>query len=323
MKRPIPVLIALLGFPGVFPCAGQYLYTETFKGTTAPGWSFAGDDPGTPAPVLTAAQGIDTAGNGWLRLTQNAGNQSAYAFFDRAIQSPGAIRISFEYAVWNGSGADGICFFLFDGSTVNPSPGAFGGSLGYAQKTGVDGVVNGWLGVGLDDFGNFSNPTEGRIGGPGAVPNSLTVRGSGNSTTGYLYLTSANLNSLGQMDFPSSTTRPDQTGVDYRKVTIDISSNNLLTVSMQFGAAASPAVVIDNFNLGTSTNMVPRPSTLSMGFSSATGGSTEIHEIRNLVVETSLPLVPELSSWLVAGLGLVTATGTRWFARRTKPATAA
>ena len=317
------VLLLILGLLGTLPCDGQYLYTETFKNTTAPGWSFAGDDPGTPAPILTAAQGIDTAGNGWLRLTQNTGNQSSYTFFDRAIQTPGSIHISFEYAVWNGTGADGICFFLFDGSTVSPSPGAFGGSLGYAQKTGVDGVVNGWLGVGLDDFGNFSNPTEGRIGGPGAIPNSLTVRGSGNGTSGYAYLTSSNLNSIGQMDFPSSTTRPDQTGVDYRRVTIDISSNNLLTVSMQFGAAGTPLAVINNFDLGTSTNMAARPSTLGLGFASATGGSTEIHEIRNFVLETSLPLVPELSSWAIAGVGLASVAGTRFLVRRVRPAAVA
>lgn len=323
MKRRVLILLAALGLPAAFPCAAQFLYSETFKNTTAPGWSFAGDDPGTPAPVLTAAQGIDPAGDGWLRLTQNTGNQSAYAFFDSAVQTPGSIHVSFEYAVWNGSGADGISFFLFDGSTVSPSPGAFGGSLGYAQKTGVDGVVNGWLGVGLDNWGNFSNPTEGRIGGPGFIPNSVTVRGSGNGQNGYLYLTSANLDSIAQMDFPSSTTRPDQTGVDYRRVAIDISTNNLLTVTMQFGAAGTPLAVINNYDLAGSTNMVARPSTLGLGFSAATGGSTEIHEIRNFVLETSLPLVPELSSWIIAGVGLVAVAGTRFLVLRAKPVAAA
>lgn len=321
--RTVLVAIAAVLLTRAAPAPAQFLYSETFTGTTANGWYFAGDDPGTPAPVLTAAQGIDPAGNGWLRLTSNANNQSAYAFLNSAIRTPSSFSISFEYAMWNGTGADGISFFLFDATTPSPSPGAFGGSLGYAQRTGVEGVSGGWLGIGLDNFGNFSNPTEGRIGGPGFIPNSLTVRGSGNSTTGYNYLTMANLDSLGQMDFPSATTRPDQAGVDYRKVTLDFSSNNTLTVTMQFGAAGSPQTVISSYDLNAASNQAPRPTLMGIGFAAATGGSTDIHEVRNLVITSSLPLVPELSSWLVAGTGLGAAGAARWMAARRRSSTRA
>ena len=79
--------------------------------------------------------------------------------------------------MYGGTGADGLTFFMFDGATPAFTTGASGGSLGYAQKTragggGLDltGVPNGYFGLGIDLFGNYSNATEGRIGGTGLRP---------------------------------------------------------------------------------------------------------------------------------------------------------
>jgi autotransporter-associated beta strand protein len=275
----------------------QVTVTESFTGTSASGWVFGGSS-GSTSPYLTANT-VDTPGDGWLRLTENTNNQSTYALFDSSIFSVNAqIQIEMEYAFWNGSGADGITFFLVDGNVDASTfqPGAYGGSLGYAQKdagaappSGVAGMPGGYLGFGLDNFGNFSNPTEGRIGGPGSRPNAVAVRGPESSN--YAYIGGATLNSYGQMDFPTSTTRPDQTGVDYRAFRITLDANNQLTVEMKFGASSS---FVTAFTADLSA--YDRPETFKIGFTGATGGSTEIHEVRNVAV-TMTPWQPSAFEW--------------------------
>ncbi len=78
---------------------------------------------------------------------------------------------SYQIRGWlpnNGSGADGLGFILSD-YTVSPNPGAFGGSLGYAQKSSAqgadtthDGFAGGWLGMAVDEWGNYILGAEGR-----------------------------------------------------------------------------------------------------------------------------------------------------------------
>ena len=60
-----------------------------------------------------------------------------------------------------GDGADGISFFLQDG-TQAPGLGAFGGSLAYScsnANTPHDGLTGGYIGLGIDEYGNFLNGT--------------------------------------------------------------------------------------------------------------------------------------------------------------------
>jgi autotransporter-associated beta strand protein len=280
----LAALFALASLPA-FPVHGQTTFTESFTGTTAPGWVFGGNY----TPNLTANT-IDTPGNGWLRLTDNATNRSTYALLDTEIFSVNAqIQIEMDYTFWNGTGADGITFFLIDGS-VNAStfaPGSYGGSLGYAQRTGTGagpGMDGGYLGFGFDNFGNYSNPTEGRVGGTGSVSNAIAVRGPESSNWAFVN-GSAALQTLpggGQMDFPTYTTRPDQTGADYRSFRLTLDANNLLTVEMKFGASSA---YITAFTADLSA--YERPETFKIGFTGATGDNTEIHEIRNLSVTTT------------------------------------
>ena len=256
--------------------------TGSFTGTTLDsGWTTGGSGY---TPILTAPS-IDTAGNGWLRMTSSAGNEATYAYDTNSFAAAHAtITATFNYASYNGSGADGITFFLADASKTF-AVGAYGGSLGYAQKTAaggggadINGMNGGYIGVGIDEFGNYANPTEGRIGGIGSTPNAISVRGPGQGLTGYNYL--GGTNGLGtQIAFPGSSTRP--TGASLRTIEVVITATNQMTVYMATGGTGN-FTALYSIDLSGYT----RPDNLIMGFTAGTGGSTDIHEVQNVALSS-------------------------------------
>ena len=247
---------------------GQVL-TESFTGalgSTPTGWVFAGTGY-TPNLTGPADDG------GWLRLTSTGNNQATSAYYDTAFSATGAtVYASFEYASWGGTGADGIAFFLFDGSTTF-SVGADGGSMGYAQKTGVDGLAGGYIGVGIDEWGNYSNATEGRVGGTGFYQDAIAVRGS--EASGYTFLGGSGTLAT-SIDTPSVTNRP----TTINKVQVLLTATNQLTVTLQQGGVTPQTVLQMDLSAYT------RPETLKLGFTSGTGGSTNFHEVRNVEAST-------------------------------------
>ena len=307
------IFAALCAFAGlVLSTNAQVTVTESFTGTTASGWVFGGSG-GSTSPYLTANT-TDTAGDGWLRLTESLNNQATYALFDSAIFSVNAqIQIEMDYTFWNGSGADGITFFLVDGNVNSTTfdPGSYGGSMGYAQRTGDPGMVGGYLGFALDNYGNYSSSSEGRTGGLGSglYTNRVAVRGPESSNYDFIAASSAldTLSGGGQMDFPTATSRPDQTGADFRSFRLTLDANNQLLVEMRFGAGSS---YITAFTADLSS--YDRPETFKIGFTGATGGSTEIHEVRNVSV-TMTPWQPTAFEWdNGAGADKSAATASNW-----------
>jgi hypothetical protein len=291
---------------GDVPIASGFYFNDAFTGTevTQSKWiSKAGT--GSAEAVLTAraditkptggiaglATAIDTPGNGALRLTNASGDQSAFVLFDQAFDSTKGVNVTFDFFSYGGSGADGMSFFLIDGATAGASvtPGDLGGSLGYA--TGLNGttvnpgLTNAYLGVGFDEYGNFSNPAEIATGdnGPGFAPDSVAVRGKGNATTGYKYLTGATIGA--GIDNAAATAR----ATARRTVEIDLTSAGILNVAIDlngdrdFEDAGERAIT--NFNVQTANGAAP--TTYKFGFSSSTGGLTNIHELNNLAIAAS------------------------------------
>ncbi len=231
--------------------------------------------------------------SGRLRLTNNTGNNA------KAVTVPGIfpaagnyISVEFQLYAYNGSGADGVAVTLSD-YAVPAVPGAFGGSLGYAQKTGTDcgkpagcpGFAGGWLGVGLDEFGNYSNPTEGRIGGPGAVAQSIGLRGSGSGASGYNWIGGKTPVSSPTIDSRSSTTAAPghtyQVVVDARNYT-NASKNAAVQVNRDTGNGSGYVNQVNIPNVYAPTanpTQAPVPDNWQISFTGSTGGSTNIHEI--------------------------------------------
>lgn len=247
--------------------------------------------------------------DGVLRLTENQTNQRGYVYIDIPFPSVFGIKASFEYFSYGGdviSRADGISFFLFDADVPIFTPGGFGGSLGYAQKENDPGLSGAYLGIGFDEFGNFGNIAENKVGGfAGAgtdlVPDAIVIRGPGNGTSGYAFLVGRKTMSIGNDglnpggQFPISSggtgtqrvTDPNQPG--YRKVFLDLQpkpdgTGYFVTLQMMVTTTSGQPRMVTIFDRPYD---FPAPKNLKMGFAASTGGFTNYHEIRNVQVEVS------------------------------------
>lgn len=290
-------LCLLLAFSNL--AHGYIIINAPMTDNNAAGWTLGGN-PTTARLTGTGntAGGDDAVGSGWLRLTNNSGNQTGYAYNATTFDLSAGLLIQFDYATWGGNGADGYSVFLFDADVPTFNIGAFGGSLGYAQKLpptvnpAVPGISGGYVGIGVDEFGNFASGTEGRYQGQGQTPNTLTVRGSvvgfGNGAAGqtsgstsYPWIDTSNNN--GSLWY-NGTTRPVQTSSNYRKVIISISPapNPVLNASVQFGYNTTPVQMLTNLPLPA----ISASQQLQVGFGASTGGSTNYHETRNLLITT-------------------------------------
>lgn len=210
-----------------------------------------------------------------LRLTDNSGNVATAATFQRLLPATGNyVQVQFKYYAYNGNGADGIAA-IFSDASITPQPGGYGGSLGYAQLNGADGFSGGWLGVALDEYGNFANPTETRNGGPGLRADSVSIRGSGSGTSGYRYLagTAANLNP--GIDVSGTTAGPGHT---YR-ITLDSSVSGKTMVTVERNTGAGFTTLVPPFDALTQSGQAGLPSNFFMSLTGSTGGSNNIHEL--------------------------------------------
>ena len=216
--------------------------------------------------------------NGRLRLTQNVTNQATSATFQRLFPGAGnLVTVEFDqyaYKTSGTSGADGMAVVLSD-ATLTPQPGAFGGPLGYGFKTGISGFAGGWLGVGIDEYGNYAN--EGGSYNIGSRPQAVSIRGSGSGTSGYRYLagTASNLNPT--VDSGTNSNRPHR----YR-ITVDsrTAGNSVATVERDSGDGFR--TLVGPINMTSQTGQATVPGNFLLSLTGSTGSVTNFHEIDNV-----------------------------------------
>lgn len=260
-------------------CALQLqCFNDAFNGSALGGdWAVAsrGATAFTPAIV-----------NGRMRLTSSQGNVATASTLQRLFPAAGNyIQVQFQHYAYSGSGADGMAIVLSDAS-VTPQPGAFGGPMGYGTRGDAanPGFAGGWLGVGIDEYGNFSTEGGSPSDGPGQRSDSVAMRGSGNGALGYRYIagTGAGLNP--GIDNAASTSPAP--GHKYR-ITLDgrFSDEARVTVERDSGGGF---VVLSNLNavnvLAAAYSQAPLPSDFYLSLTGSTGGSTNIHELDDLQV---------------------------------------
>lgn len=346
-----PVLLfGPLAAPSVAQAAGSgtLLVAEPFTGAAAdPRFNGYGSACLTGAPAVTSVSDdlhqlrgcaddrtgpVPPAGGdpyGFLELTDAATDQAGAVLFDQALPADEGLEVVFDQYQYGSTTpatpADGISFFLVNGSGGLSAPGAFGGSLGYAQKEPgftpdppfIPGVDGGYLGIGLDVLGNFFGDWERRGDGctdtspsgtafyvPAPGENMVTVRGPGDGTTGYCFLTATSDNFTttgpwnttlpGDLQGPTTSVPPSASPEEAaalinpskRTVTVRISPapSPRVTVLIDFLTEAGPVEVLDF------PAPEPVPDTYKFGFAASTGQFTDVHLIGGLTVSSERPL---------------------------------
>lgn len=267
-------------------CTAQFTITETFRSSSSSGITLGG------SALLTAGT-IDPDGDGWLRLTPATTNQLGYGIVNASFPSTLGVLVDFEYTAWrpSGDGADGFSVFLFDATASPFSIGGIGGSLGYAQYNIVPtdpGLTGGYLGIGVDAFGNFSSTVNGKSGGPGSTPNAVAVRGPAPSYTyitgNQIIVSDAGTGDNGGVDYNTLTaTRPAQTQF-YRRLQFEVvpaGPNYALTVRWKTSQTGSFVTLLGPVTLTTAP-----PASMKVGFAASTGSFINNHEVRNVLITT-------------------------------------
>ena len=223
---------------------------------------------------------VSELGNGRLRLTQAGDANSNGIYKDYKIPADRYLAFDFTAAA-HGSGSsssgDGLAVILSD-YAVSPALGATGGRLGYGPDTGasVNGFAGGWLGIGIDEFGNFS----GDFGGPGQRANSVALRGSVSGLSGFNYIAG------------TSTLSPaldvDASGSRFR-MTIDSSNgtNSYTTVERNTGSGFATLSGLSNVDVANASGQASRPSHFRISFAAAVAGATNNHDIDDLRILSS------------------------------------
>ena len=241
--------------------------------------------PPTGLPItitsFTGSTAFDEAGtttinsSGYLQLTSTATNQDGIAVYNQSFPSTAGLSVQFTYYSGGGTGADGISFFLLNADEItaaghtaaNVTAGGYGGGLGYSDD-GSSGITDGFLGLGLDTYGNYTAVDRGQTGNAAAAPNEIAVRGAGSGTTGYALLTNA-----------AYTPGIDGTRTVKVNLVKTDSTHESLSVFMSSDGGVTYQEVITNYAVAQTL-----PSNFYLGFAASTGGSTDTHEIENLSV---------------------------------------
>ncbi|MGI2225735.1 DUF6701 domain-containing protein [Shewanella frigidimarina] len=225
---------------------------------------------------------------GRLRFTSASGNQATSSTYQRLFPAEdNLVEIEFDYYAWSkssGTGADGIAIILSDAS-ITPQPGSFGGALGYAQRNnGTPGFAGGWLGIALDEYGNFSSPNEGKNGGPGFRRQAVAIRGSADTSYRYLIGTSADISP--KIDVRStSSAQPNHR----YKIIIDsrVSGKAMVSVlrdTTNNGITDNYETLIAPFDALSFSGQAPVPENFYLSITGSTGGSNNNHEMDNFQV---------------------------------------
>ena len=294
----------------VTPGVGPFLLSQTFAGTSTPAnqwlWTstacLTAGTASTPATSIPACGGSakqNPPGYGVLQLTPPSQFQVSMAAYDLPFSTVNGLRIKYNLYSYDGTGSDGTLLWMSYGNQPEPTvPAGTGGHLGYIDGTvdnapplangrarppsSTGGMANVYLGIGFDEFGNFSAFLPG---GPGLVPQTVAVAGA--QSIGYYYLTGVD-NLSGQpvslpfsLEQPGSRVRPKVVPA----VEIMLQPDGLLQVAIDIHDGQGYVTYISKNIVGIAGEPAV-PSSVYIGINGSNGANYERHEIDDLSITT-------------------------------------
>ncbi|MGW0503167.1 fibronectin type III domain-containing protein [Micromonospora sp. NPDC003241] len=343
----------LVAVPGPAAADGTVLFDQPFRNNTANGIG-AVAVPGVPlgtssnsaclsasgntttGPLLSCPTSTDPQGSGKLRLTPASLTRQGGVFGAVSVPTSQGLHVTFNSYQYGGTspGADGLAFVLAAVDPADPrSPsiiGQPGGSLGYsaAFNGGSVGLSNGYLGIGFDVFGNYSNSVyqgTGCTNPPyisttgGRVPGQVVIRGPGRNGVGYCAVNSTATSTSSSAIALRASTRAasvvpvevvaNTTGSTYTTSTgITVPAGQYAVRFTPVGGTArtlSGALPVVSSTLYPSPNWLNAngfPRQLAFGWVGSTGAVTDFHEIDNARA-VSFNQVPDLTVTQTSSVG--------------------
>ena len=251
----------------------------------------------------------DTNGTGALYLTSNDNQQAGTMLYNQALPTAGGLNISFYQAQYGGTGADGISFFVKDGTKTDLTVGRPGGNLGYK---GIPGAL---FAVGFDSYGNWmnqgygdsacTNDTVNAANILGGVPKALAIRGPDtsvgkNGTSGFCILKNGYLGADGAIgaDYFGTGTDTRASAARPVRIIVDPSTNSNPKIYVYMWKSGSLTQDVSTAPIALIVNQPAEyiaAGTIKFGFSSSTGGAKDTHAIWGLeiapLVSASSPTV--------------------------------
>ncbi|CAO5163189.1 Staphylococcus aureus surface protein A (modular protein) [Frankia sp. AiPs1] len=278
----------------------------------------------TTGVLRSCTSSTDSPGSGKLRLTNSSTFVEGGLFGAASVPTSQGLDVTFNTYQYGGTHADGLAFVA---SAVNPAAptapaniGQPGGALGYTPASGsLAGLSNGYLGIGLDVFGNYSSSTyqgsgctnPAYISTTGRVPGQVVVRGPGAGLVGYCALNSTATTTASPPVALGATARaaslvPVEVVINPTGQTIVTNSgvsaapSTYKVVFTPVGGTprtlqgALPTVPAGLYPSSTWTTAAGIPRQLAFGWVASTGSVTDFHEVDNARVVTFNP-VPQLN----------------------------
>ncbi|MHA2814511.1 DUF6701 domain-containing protein [Vibrio campbellii] len=267
--------------PPVQQC--NLLPMETFSSSNVDSWSVIGYGSSVKPRVV----------NGRFRLNDNRARQATASAYNYLFPSKeNYLEIEFDHYAYGSSrnGADGLALVVSD-ANVPPQTGAFGGPLGYGMKLkknhshevseDVEGFAGGWLGIGIDEYGNFYREGGENLARNG-IPNNVGIRGAGLKDSdgkwlrGYKYIKGQQFN--GDLDNRKNK-------LHRYKVILNSRKPGVITLSVQRKIKNGQwTTVIRDFDVLIEGGFNYTPENFRISVTASTGDYTNTHEMDNFQV---------------------------------------